>query len=295
MFVAMHEGVVEGCFVMGQNPAVGGQNAGLQRAGLAKLEWLVVRDIFVTETATFWKARRKSSGELARRTIETEVFFLPAATVAEMDGSFTNTQRLVQWHDKAVEPPGDCRATPGSCYHSGERLKARYADSPDPDATGRSWHRPGTTRARRGAEPDPEARAQGDQRLTGPRPGGRSRGFADLKADGTTACGCWIYTGVYADGVNQARPRRTKDDGYISPGWAFAWPANPRILYNRAAADPAGPTLVGAEEIRLVGRGAGPVGRLRQADFPRNKRPDDRGVAGRERAGCHSPATPRSS
>ena len=93
---------------MGQNPAVGGQNASFQRQALAKLDWLVVRDLYETETASFWKDSPGGARTASCRPqdIETEVFFLPAAAVPEMDGSFTNTQRLVQWHDKAVDPPG---------------------------------------------------------------------------------------------------------------------------------------------------------------------------------------------
>ena len=106
MFVAMMEGKMDGFFAMGQNPAVGGQNASYQRKALAKLKWMVVRDLYETETASFWKdSPEVRSGEMTPRDIQTEVFFLPAAAVPEMDGSFTNTQRLVQWHDKAVDPP----------------------------------------------------------------------------------------------------------------------------------------------------------------------------------------------
>ena len=108
MFVAMSEGTIKGFFAMGQNPAVGGQNAGFQRQALAKLDWLVVRDLYETETASFLEGlrRRSRAAQLTAADIKTEVFFLPAAAVPEMDGSFTNTQRLVQWHDKAVDPPG---------------------------------------------------------------------------------------------------------------------------------------------------------------------------------------------
>src|SRR5262249_8454782 len=108
MFVAMHEGRMDGFFAMGQNPAVGGQNAGNQRQALPRLRWLVVRDLYETETASFWKdSPEVRGGQLRPEGIQTEVFFLPAAAVPENDGSFTNTQRLVQWHDKAVDPPDD--------------------------------------------------------------------------------------------------------------------------------------------------------------------------------------------
>src|SRR5262249_42354974 len=94
MFVAMAEGKIKGVMAMGQNPAVGGQNAGYQRRALAKLDWLVVRDLYETETATFWRdSPEVRSGALVPEQIPTEVFLLPAAATAETDGTYTNTHR----------------------------------------------------------------------------------------------------------------------------------------------------------------------------------------------------------
>src|SRR5262249_23815482 len=130
MFVAMSEGRMDGLFALGQNPAVGGQNASLQRKALARLKWLVVRDLYETETATFWKdSPEVGNGQLRTQDIQTEVFFLPAAAVPENDGSFTNTQRLVQWHEKAVDPPDDARSDLWFTYHLGRLLKERYRAS----------------------------------------------------------------------------------------------------------------------------------------------------------------------
>src|SRR5262249_10579880 len=130
MFVAMQEGRMQGFFAMGQNPAVGGQNASYQRKALANLRWLVVRDRYETEPASFWKdSPEVRNGQLRTEDIQTEVFFLPAAAVPEMDGSFTNTQRLVQWHEKAVNPPGDARSDLWFTYHLGRRLKELYDGS----------------------------------------------------------------------------------------------------------------------------------------------------------------------
>src|SRR5216684_655985 len=130
MFVDMAHGVIKGFFAMGQNPAVGGQNASFQRRALAKLDWLVVRDLYETETASFWKdSPEVKSGKLKTAEIKTEVFFLPAAATAEMDGSFTNTQRLVQWHDKAVDPSEDARSDIWFTIHLARRLQKLYADS----------------------------------------------------------------------------------------------------------------------------------------------------------------------
>ena len=122
----MQDGKMEGLFVMGQNPAVGAPNARLQRTAMSKLKWLVVREMVETETASFWKdSPEVERGELDPKTIATEIFFFPAAGHAEKDGTFTNTQRMLQFHEKAVEPPGDCRGETWFIYHLGRRLKER--------------------------------------------------------------------------------------------------------------------------------------------------------------------------
>ncbi len=234
MFTAMHQGVVKGFMAMGQNPAVGGQNATYQRAGLARLDWMVVRDIFMTETAEFWRAP-----DVADPTaIQTEVFFLPSATVPETDGSFTNTQRLVQWHDKGLDPPGDCRSDLWFTHHLCKRLKQLYAGSTNPNdapflALTWDFEEEGPMR-----EPRPLSVLK---EINGYTVADRVpvKGFADLQDDGSTVAGAWIYSGVYPEeGVNKAAARVSDD--YVSLGWAFAWPSNRRILYNRASADPSG-------------------------------------------------------
>ena len=107
----MADGDVEGLFVMGQNPAVAAPNSRFQRKALAKLKWLVVRDLVEIEAASFWSNSPEiERGELKTEEIETEVFFFPAAGHAENNGAFTNTQRLVQWREQAIDPPGDCRS-----------------------------------------------------------------------------------------------------------------------------------------------------------------------------------------
>jgi formate dehydrogenase major subunit len=237
----MLDGGVEGFFVMGQNPAAGSQHSGLQRRALAKLKWLVVRDLAEIETATFWRGSPEiESGELRTEDIQTEVFLMPAASHVEKEGCFTNTQRLVQFRDKALEPPGDARSELWFMHHLAKRVKAHYAGSErkrDWPLVHLNWDYPELGEIR---EPDVEAvlkEINGYEIATG-RP---VSGFAELEADGSTACGCWIYAGIFADGVNQARRRNpgdlSKEGGHVSPEWAWAWPANRRILYNRASAD----------------------------------------------------------
>src|SRR5215210_563205 len=118
----MMDGKLEGLMVMGQNPAVGSPNAKLERAALRKLKWLVVRDMVEVETATFW--------DEAPDEIDTEVFFFPAASHVEKEGTFTNTQRLLQWREKAVEPPGDARSEYQFMIDLGRRMKSRATDRP---------------------------------------------------------------------------------------------------------------------------------------------------------------------
>src|SRR5579885_3425655 len=130
MVQAFKDGKIKGLFCLGQNPAVGTQNAHLVRLGLANLDWMVLRDVFEIETAGFWHSSPEvKRGELDPAQIKTEIFMMPAAVAAEKDGSFTNTMRLVQWHDKAVDPPGDARSESWFIYHLGRRLKELYAAS----------------------------------------------------------------------------------------------------------------------------------------------------------------------
>ncbi|MDY3557626.1 molybdopterin-dependent oxidoreductase [Gemmata sp. JC673] len=254
-FDRMSRGGVTGFFLFGQNPAGGGMNAGLQRAALRNLDWLVVADWFETESAVFWKD--DPNGPPAKD-IKTEVFFIPAAGHVEKEGTLTNTQRLLQWHNKALDPPGEARSDAWFVYQLGKRLRALYAGSTDPkDAPllNLTWDYeydhphtlPDGTVSRIAGEPDVEKVLQeinGYQTAeTDPR-SGRPKllpGFSALKADGSTACGCWVYSGVYPEpGRNRANRRERTPGNPVEPNWGFAWPHNRRVLYNRASADPEG-------------------------------------------------------
>src|SRR3989440_3433558 len=125
----MARGEVKGYFLFGQNPGGGGPNAGLHRAGLRNLDWLVVLDWFETESAVFWKSDPTGPPPAD---VRTEVFFIPAAAAPEKEGSLTNTQRVLQWHGKAIDPLGDSRSDAWFIYNLGKRLKALYAGSADP-------------------------------------------------------------------------------------------------------------------------------------------------------------------
>jgi formate dehydrogenase major subunit len=267
----MADGQMEGLFVMGQNPAVGAPNAALERRALAKLQWLVVRDMVEVETATFWRdSQEVRSGELSPATIGTEVFFFPAAGHAEKAGTFTNTQRLLQWHERAVAPPGDCRSDAWFVYQLGRRLKARAASDTNPVNGGLralTWDYPVDAMG----EPDSEAilgEINGRRVATGALVGG----YTDLAADGSTTSGCWIYAGVYPQ-ANHNRARDRAPRGAYGHGWGYAWPADRRILYNRASARPDGQPWSVRKKLVWWDPAAGEWTGLDTPDFTRTKRP----------------------
>ncbi|MDQ1418165.1 MAG: formate dehydrogenase major subunit [Acidimicrobiaceae bacterium] len=238
--LAQMAGRCKGYFLMGENPAVGSANARLQRLGMANLDWLVVRDFSLIESATWWKDGPEiETGELRTADIATEVFFLPAAAHTEKDGSFTNTQRLLQWHRKAVEPSGDSRSDLWFMYHLGRRIREKLAGSADPmdrPVLDLTWDYP--TKGPTG-EPDAEAVLA---EVNGWNAEGQPlSAYTELKDDGSTTCGCWIYCGCYAGGVNQPDRRKpASEQNWVAAEWGWAWPANRRMLYNRASADPDG-------------------------------------------------------
>jgi formate dehydrogenase major subunit len=238
--VAQINGECKGYFLFGQNPAVGSANARMQREGLSNLDWLVVRDLVMIESATWWKnGREVENGELRTEDIGTEVFFMPAAAHTEKDGSFTNTQRMLQWHHTAVEPAGDARSDLWFTYHLGRRIRAKLASSDDEmdrPVQDLTWDYPV-----HGKQDEPDADAILAEINGWDAEGKPLSTYNDLKSDGSTTCGCWIYCGVRAGGVNQADRRKPgRDQSWVAPEWGWAWPANRRVLYNRASADPDG-------------------------------------------------------
>ncbi|HEX6880050.1 MAG TPA: molybdopterin dinucleotide binding domain-containing protein, partial [Terriglobales bacterium] len=269
----MADGKMDGLFVMGQNPAVGGSNGRLERAALAKLNWLVVRDMVEIETASFWyNSPEVERGELKTKEIATEVFLFPAAGSAEKEGTFTNTQRLLQFRELAVHPPGDARSETWFMYHLGRRLKKKVE--------GKS-----------GVRYEPLQKLQWDLQTKGPyaepsvtqvlkeingwevASGKLLPNYKALRNDGSTACGCWIYSGVFPEEhLNKALIREPND--YLGHGWGFSWPNDVRILYNRCSARPDGTPwserkkLVWWDEDKQEWTG------IDKPDFDKKKRPD---------------------
>jgi formate dehydrogenase major subunit len=237
----MIDGKIAGYFLLGQNPAVGSAHGRAQRLGMANLDWLVVRDLFEIESANFWRSGPEiDSGEIVTDQCRTEVFLIPAASHVEKEGTFTQTQRMLQWREKALDPPGDARSELWFFYHLGRLIREKLAgstDERDRAILALAWDYPV-----HGEHDEPDAEAvlkeiNGYEIATG-RPLANSN---ELKADGSTVGGCWIYAGVYAGGVNQsARRKPAETQSFVAPEWGWVWPANRRIMYNRASADPAG-------------------------------------------------------
>ena len=239
-FNNMRDDKIKGYMCWGMNPAHSTPNAKHARHAMAKLDWLLVADWFQTETSLFWCAPDMKPEE-----VQTEVYFLPAALIYEKIGSINNSGRWIQWREKAVEPPGECksdfemmmliweklcelyRKEGGACPDQILKTNMNYRINGKADLRALCWALNGYTVK--------------DQKLI--------PGYAALKADGTTACGIWIFSGYYnneaekMDPMKQPCTRRNKSDPSglgLFPEWSFAWPANRRILYNRASADPEG-------------------------------------------------------
>ena len=179
------------------------------------------------------------------------------------------------WHDKVVDGPGDSRSELWFVYHLGKRLKELYADSTDPrDEPIRNITLDYPVRGDR-QEPDAEEVLKEINGYTWPE----RRQIADpaeLRDDGSTACGSWLYVGAFPEeGHNQTRSRRP--DGPDGPGthlgWAFAWPANRRTLYNRASADPDGNPWSDAKKLTWWDAAAGKWRSADEIDFEIDKAP----------------------
>jgi formate dehydrogenase major subunit len=243
-FELMNKDIMKGYFAWGQNPAASDPNTSFNRRAMAHLDWLVVADWAETATATFWKAPDMDASQ-----INTEVYFLPAALIYEKSGTILNSGRWLQWRQKAVEPVDQAkpdyemcdllyraiadlyRKEGGKCPEQILNTKWDYYVDGKIDPRPVSW-------ALNGYNVEGTDFSKGKVSLL--------NGFANLKADGSTANGIWIYGGYYnnsdapLDPAQQPVGRRGHDDpGNLGlyPKWAFSWPANRRIIYNRASAD----------------------------------------------------------
>ncbi len=232
MFEAMGQGNIKGLWVWGQNPASGGPNSNGARSALGNLEWLVVSDIWMNETAEFWKRPGVTSSQIG-----TEVFLLPAAASYEKEGSVSNSGRWAQFRYKAVEPPGVAMPDLEMLDLIMHKLKELYLeDSSAPNAkavTTLTWDYGDKITA------DAVAREINGFDLT---TGKLAEGFGGLKDDGTTSCGNWIYCNMVTESAgNKSKNRDNVDPSPRQTGlysnWAWCWSMNRRIIYNRASVD----------------------------------------------------------
>ncbi len=240
----MYRGKMEGFVSVGMNILASNPNVRKIAEGLGKLKWMVVIDVFETEMAGFWKYVDDPSK------IQTEVFLLPSALFAEKEGSFTNSGRVIKWKYKAVDPPGEAKDELWIAGQLWMRLKNLYKKEggkfPDP-ILNLTWnfqnpYYPTAEEVLREMNGYALADLTDDKGNVVVKKGERLPGFGVLRDDGTTACGMWLYSGVFPQSGNRAKSTDLSDPSGLGvyPGYGYSWPANRRILYNRASADPGG-------------------------------------------------------
>lgn len=239
LFDAMYRGEFTGFFAWGQNPACSGANAVKTREALSKLDWMVNVNLFQNETASFWQAPGVDP-----KKIKTEVFFLPCAAFLEKEGSITNSGRWAQWRYKAQDPPGEAKPDGDIIVELFEEIRKLYAKGgvfPDPilklkwDYTTNGRFDPHKVARVINGEYTKDVTVQ-DKTFKKGQP---VSSFALLKDDGSTSSGCWIYCQSYNEAGNNMAKRDNKDTSGIGlySNWAWAWPLNRRIIYNRASLD----------------------------------------------------------
>ena len=233
-------------WIVGQNPAVTTPNLSMTFAGLDKIETLVVQEIWETETAAFWKRPGADP-----KSIQTEVFLLPAAFFMEKNGTITNSGGLIQWRNKAVNAPGKALPDGEVVDYVFRRVRDLVHESRKPqDAPVQkaAW----TYLSAEDVLKEMNGFALKDQPDSGLKAGDLVTKVADLKADGSTSSGAWLYAGIFAGGKNLSKRRNSVDDpGNLGmyPGFAWTWPNNMRVLYNRASCDRHGKPYPGSKPI----------------------------------------------
>jgi formate dehydrogenase major subunit len=247
-FELMHNGKINGYVCQGFNPLLSAPNRTKATEALSKLKFLVTIDPLDTETSRFWE-NHGVHNDVDSKSIQTEVFQLPSTCFAEEEGSLTNSSRWLQWHWSGGDPPGDARHDTWIMAQLYLRMKALYEQEggtvPDPLV---KLHWP----YKDPGDPAPEeiareingyvvesVRDPNDPSKLLLEAGKQVSGFGVLRDDGSTACGCWIYSGCFTEAGNMMarRDNSDPDDAGFYSNWTFSWPANRRIMYNRASAD----------------------------------------------------------
>ncbi len=248
VFENMNNGKINGYICQGFNPLASAPCKIKVSGALSKLKYLVTIDPLATETSEFWQNHGEYN-DVDPAKIQTEVFRLPSTCFAEEDGSLVNSGRWLQWHWKAAEPPGDARGDQEIMAGIFLKLKEMYKKDggafPDP-ILNLTW------KHRQPHAPSPEELAKefsgkALKDVTDPKDpakvlvkaGEQLNGFPELRDDGSTSCGCWIFAGSWSEKGNLMARRDNSDPFGIGQtlNWAYAWPANRRILYNRASCD----------------------------------------------------------
>jgi formate dehydrogenase major subunit len=251
VFELMHQGKMNGYFAQGFNPLASFPNKAKIGEALSKLKYLVVIDPLATETSEFWKNFDEFNNVDSSK-IQTEVFRLPSACFAEEDGSLVSSSRVLQWHYKGADAPGEAKEDPeimaGLFLKLREMYKKEGGAFPDP-ILGLTWpYKIADNPSAEELAKEYNGKALAD--VVDPKDntkvlakaGEQLAGFAQLRDDGSTACGCWIFSGSWTQAGNLMARRDNSDPSGLGNtlNWAYAWPANRRILYNRASCDPAG-------------------------------------------------------
>ena len=241
IFETALEGNMKMAYFMGQNPLVTSPNLSVVQGGLSKMEMVVVQDLFEIETAAFWEKREG----VDPAAIDTEVIFLPAAAFMEREGSLTNSGRMVQWRYTGIKPPGEARPDLVILDMIFKKVRELYAGSTerkDEALLKATW------------DYDYDYDDQGQliefaeevlKEINGYdlTTGELLKSIGELKPDGTTSSGNWVYPGVFANGENLSKRKDNENDPGglgIYPGFAWSWPGNMHVLYNRASCDTKG-------------------------------------------------------
>jgi formate dehydrogenase major subunit len=286
VFENMHQGKVNGYICQGFNPLGSAPCKIKVSNSLAKLKYMVIIDPLATETSEFWQNHGEYN-DVDPAKIQTEVFRLPSTCFAEEDGSLVNSGRWLQWHWKAADPPGDAKNDQDIMAGIFLRIREMYRKDggafPDP-ILNLTW------KHRQPASPSPEELAKeysgkALKDVTDPKDatkvlvkaGEQLNGFAELRDDGSTSCGCWIFSGAWSEKGNLMARRDNSDPFGIGQtlNWAFSWPANRRILYNRASCDPSGKPYDPTRKVIAWDAATGKWGGADIPDFKPDSAPED--------------------
>jgi len=247
----MNQGEMNGYICQGFNPLAAAPNKAKLIKGFSNLKYMIIMDPLVTETSEFWRNAGEHN-DVDSSQIQTEVFRLPTSCFAEEDGTLVNSGRWLQWHWKAAEPPAQAKTDIEIMATLYQHIRKLYEEEggtfadpivnldwpyvrpyyPTADELAKEINGRALVDLYDPNDPDRLIRKAGEQ----------LSGFAELRDDGTTLSGCWLYAGSWTeDGNNMARRDNSDPTGIGQTlNWAWAWPANRRIMYNRASADPQG-------------------------------------------------------